>query len=132
MKKENITNGKLTDDIIDKYYNNLSDPRIKYKDKEKKKMYEQIEEKYGISDINIIEIHKTWIKNNIFSLLEQVRNNKSYLKIFFKADVEEYKKESEKYVIPNIYNSTQFNIKIEKVTYGLPNDNMGLNSKNLI
>lgn len=129
VKKENITNGKLTEDIIENYYKNLSNPRIKYKDKEKKRMYELVEKKYGKSNITLIEKEKTWIKSRIFSLLDEVRNNKSYLKIFFKADIEEYKKESEKYVIPNIYNNTQFNVEIDSLTYGLPNDNMGLNSK---
>ncbi|MCB2358688.1 CRISPR-associated protein Cse4 [Clostridium estertheticum] len=129
VKKENISNGKLTDDIIENYYKNLSDPRIKYKDKEKKRMYELLEEKYGKSDIDSIEKQKAWIKSNIFSILNKLKNNKSYLKVFLKADIEEYKKESEKYVVPNIYNNTQFNVKTEKSTYGLPNDNMGLNQK---
>ncbi|WP_253198966.1 CRISPR-associated protein Cse4 [Clostridium estertheticum] len=129
VKKENISNGKLTDDIIENYYKNLSDPRIKYKDKEKKRMYELLEEKYGKSDIDSIEKQKAWIKSNIFSILNKLKNNKSYLKVFLKANIEEYKKESEKYVVPNIYNNTQFNVKTEKSTYGLPNDNMGLNQK---
>jgi len=58
-----------------------------------------------------------------------VKNNKSYLKIFVKCDIEQYKKESEKYLIPNIYNNTEFNVQINNVIHGLPNDNMGLNVK---
>jgi len=132
VKKENVNKVKLTDILIDNYYEILKDPRIKYKDskdKEKRKMYELIEDKYGKVDYSLLEKQKTWIKDNIFSLLDKVKNNKSYLKVFFKCDIEQYKKESEKYVIPNIYNNAQFNVEIDKITYGLPNDNMGLNSK---
>lgn len=131
IKKENINKEKLTEEVIDNYYNILTDPRLKYKDKEKRKMYELLETKYGKSNSSLIEIQKSWIKNNIFSILksQKVKDNKSYLKIFFKCDIEEYKRESEKYVIPNIYNNTQFNVEIDSRTYGLPNDNMGLNAK---
>ena len=132
IKKENVNKVKLTEALIDNYYEILKDPRIKYKDskdKEKRKMYELIEDKYGKVDYNLLEKQKKWIKNNIFPLLDKVKNNKSYLKIFFKCDIEQYKRESEKYVIPNIYNNAQFNVEIDNITHGLPNDNMGLNSK---
>jgi len=131
IKKENITNGKLTEGIIDNYYEILKDPSIKYKDKEKKKMYELAEGKYGKVVHDLLEKQKSWIKNNIYSLLElkKVKNGKNYLKIFLECDIDQYEKESEKYVIPNIYNSAQYNVEIDNITYGLPNDNMGLNSK---
>ncbi|WP_246578337.1 CRISPR-associated protein Cse4 [Clostridium frigoris] len=131
IKKENITNGKLTEDIIDNYYEILKDPRIKYKDKKKKRMYELAEDKYGKVDNDLLEKQKLWIKTNISSILElkKVKNGKNYLKIFLECDIAQYKRESEKYVIPNIYNNTQYNIGMNNTTYGLPNDNMGLNSK---
>ncbi len=134
VKKENVNEKKLTESIIDNYYEILKDPRIKYKDskdKEKRKMYELVEDKHGSVDYRVLEKQKLWIKNSIFSLLnsEKVKNNKSYLKIFLNCDINLYKKESEKYVLPNIYNNAQFNLEIDNITYGLPNDNMGLNSK---
>ena len=132
VKKENINKTKLTDDIIDNYYEILKDPKIKYKDsKDKRKMYGLVEDKYGGVDCSLLEKQKLWIKTNIFSLLalNKVKNNKSYLKIFVKCGIEQYKKESEKYLIPNIYNNTLFNVQIDNITHGLPNDNMGLNSK---
>ncbi len=129
IKKENINQQKLTDEIIDNYYNILSNPIDKYKDKEKRKMYEAIENKYGKADITAIEKNKNWIKNNIYLVLGKVKKDKNYLKIFFKASLEEYKGESEKYIIPNIYNNTQYNEQINDITFGLPNDNIGLNSK---
>lgn len=134
VKKESISNGKLTEAIIDNYYEILKNPRIKYKDskdKEKLKMYELIEDKHGNVDYSLLENQKIWIKNNIFSILTlgNIKDNKSYLKIFLKCDIEQYKNESEKYVIPNIYNNALYNIDINDITHGLPNDNMGLNSK---
>ena len=132
VKKENINKTKLTEAIIDNYYEILKDPKIKYKDrKDKRKMYELVEAKYGGVDYSLLEKQKLWIKTNIFSLLalNKVKNNKSYLKIFVKCDIEQYKKESDKYLIPNIYNNTLFNVQIDNITHGLPNDNMGLNSK---
>jgi len=101
VKKENVNKLKLTEEIIDNYYEILKDPRIKYKsskDKEKRKIYELIEDKYGKSYYGLLEKQKTWIKNNIFSLLDKVTKNKSYLKIFLKCDIELYKIESEKYI----------------------------------
>ena len=46
IKKENLqpnykVDAKLTEEIIDKYYDILLDPRLKYKDREKKSMYEK-------------------------------------------------------------------------------------------
>jgi len=130
VKKENVNKVKLTEAIIDNYYEMLKEPRIKYKNsKEKRKLYELTEGKYGNVNYSSLEIQKTWIKSNIFLLLDKVSKNMNYLKIFFECDIQQYKKESEKYVIPNIYNYTHFNVEIENITYGLPNDNMGLNSK---
>ena len=40
-----------------------------------------------------------------------------------------YKIESERYLIPNINNNNNFNMEFEKGIVGLPNDNMGMNSK---
>lgn len=128
IKKENINRAILTSEIIDKYYNVLLNPLEKYK-KHKKKMYQQVEDKYGKAHETTIEKHKNWIKENIYMIFQHVKNDKNYLKIFFKKDIEEYSRESEKYVIPNIFNNTDYNKKINGVTFGLPNDNMGLNSK---
>lgn len=130
IKKPNINPKKLTDEIIDNYYKNILYPEKKYEGK-KKDMYMSIEKKYGKADEKIIEKNKNWIKNRIYTIIEEenIKNDKNYLKIFFKADMEQYKIESEKYIIPNIYNDAKYNIKIGDEVLGLPNDNMGLNSK---
>lgn len=128
VKKENVNNGKLNDEVIDSYYEILKNPEIKYS-KEKLRLYKEVEDKYGKVNENLIENMKTWIKHNIKDYVEEDSKDKSYLKIFFKYELEEYKKENEKYLIPNIFNSVEFNVRIEEETYGLSNDNMGLNSK---
>ncbi|MBU5593326.1 type I-B CRISPR-associated protein Cas8b/Csh1 [Clostridium sp. MSJ-4] len=130
VKKDNINNGKLNDELIESYYEILKNPEIKYsKDKEKLRLYKEIEDKYGKVDSVLIENIKSWIKENIKNYVDENSTDKSYLKFFFKYDLEEYKKENEKYLIANIFNSVDFNVKIGEKTYGLPNDNMGLNSK---
>ncbi|BAQ13944.1 putative CRISPR-associated protein Cas8 [Clostridium botulinum] len=128
VKKENVNNGKLNDVVIDSYYEILKIPEIKYS-KEKLRLYKEIEDKHGKVNEDLIENIKMWIKDNIKNYANEDSKDKSYLKIFFKYDIEEYKKENEKYLIPNIFNSVEFNVKIGEETYGLPNDNMGLNSK---
>ncbi|MDT8719415.1 CRISPR-associated protein Cse4 [Clostridium sp. 19966] len=130
IKKDNVNKEKLKEEIIDNYYKILSDPREKYnKDKEKLKMYEAIESKYGKADAEKLEKNKKWIKENIYTVLSEVKKDKNYLKVFFASSLSLYKQESEKYVIPNIYNNTQYNVQVENETLGLPNDNLGLNSK---
>lgn len=130
IKKENINEEKLTDEIIDNYYNVLLNPRSKYeKDKKKLLMYEELENKYGKAEEEVVEKNKRWIKDNIFTIKDKYKQDKSYLKVFFKYPIENYRRESEKYIIPNIYNNTKYNLTIDDETYGLPNDNMGLNSK---
>lgn len=129
IKKENVNNGKLKDEIIDKYYEILKNPLIKYTKPKAKKLYEEVEEKCGKSDEELIDEIKLWIKSNIHNFVENNNKEKTYLKIFFKYDEDKYKKESEKYILTNLYNSNDYNISIEGQIYGLSNDNMGLNSK---
>lgn len=52
------------------------------------------------------------------------------MKLFFYCDdLETYRKESEKYILTNIYNSADYNVVIDDKIYGLPNNNMTLNQK---
>lgn len=129
IKKENINNGKLKDEIIDKYYEILKSPLIKYTKPKSKKLYEEVETKYGKSNAELIDNIKSWIKNNIYDLVKNDNKEKTYLKIFFKYDLDTFKKESEKYILTNLYNNNDYNTTINKKIYGLSNDNMGLNAK---
>ncbi|MGO0904763.1 CRISPR-associated protein Cse4 [Clostridioides difficile] len=133
IKKENLrpdknNSIKLTEDIINNYYDVLLNPGLKY-DKKKKEIYDSMEKKYGRTDENNLNKVKVWIKNNIFTLVEDVKKDKNYLKIFFDEEIDIYNIESQKYVIPNIYNKNDFNVTINGKTHGLPNNNMQLNAK---
>lgn len=130
IKKDIIASRKLNNKIIHNYYEVLRNPTNKYsKSKEKLKMYEDAEKEFGKVNEERLNKIEEWIINNIYNLVPKDSKEKTYLKIFFKYDLSEYEKESKKYLIPNIYNSTDFNISINDTLYGLSNNNMGLNSK---
>ncbi|MDQ0148328.1 type I-B CRISPR-associated protein Cas8b/Csh1 [Eubacterium multiforme] len=134
LKKESLIEDsktkkrKLTEEIIDNYYKTLENPLIKYEKKPKAKaLYLNIEEELGEVDKEKILQIKNWIKENIFNL--NIDSSKNYLKIFFLYDEDSFENESKRYLIPNVYNNNDFNIETEEGIIGLPNDNMGLNSK---
>jgi CRISPR-associated protein Csh1 len=128
IKKDSLTNGKLTVERIDQYYDTLANPYLKYTDSKTKEIYKEIEEELGEIDKDNIEEIRNWIKENIFNLNIEIKG-KDYLKIFFEFPRDLYEKEGRRYLIPNIFNSNDFNIKINNEIVGLPNNNMGLNSK---
>lgn len=129
VKKESVTNGKLNESRIEEYYEFVKDLSKKYSgssDKEKRKILKELMEKYDEISLERIEKMKKWIKENIFKLELE---GKDYLKVFFNAEIEEYQRESEKYVLPNIYNNNRYNLEIDGENRGLPNNNMGMNDK---
>jgi CRISPR-associated protein Csh1 len=128
VKKENLFNGKITEETLTSYYEVFKEPyKKKYSKPQLRKAYEAMEQKYGKSNREKIEKIERWVKENLFHLA--IENDNSYLKLFFYYDLEEYRKESEKYIITNIYNSADYNTLIDQIIYGVPNNNMGLNSK---
>ena len=131
VKKDSIASGKLTESLINGYYDTLKDPvNQKYKkSKEAVKIYTRFETEEGGVDRTQAEEKKCWIKEHIFSLDEVDLDRKDYLKIFFEADREEYEREGRRYLLPNIYNSNDYNIEIENTVYGLPDNNLGMNAK---
>lgn len=133
VKKESLINGKLTEEVIDKHYYWLAHPEEKYKGKKNSLLlYEEVLEQVGTIDLEKLESCLSWIKSNVFRLLEQlqIKIDKGYLKVFFEAEDESlFEKESRRYVLPNVYNTTDYNVVIDHKTYGMPNDNIGLNSK---
>lgn len=128
IKKDSLNNGKLTEEVIDNYYNILSNPLLKYTKPNAKELYKAIEKEVGVVDCELLEKCKKWIKENIFNLRNEI-TGKDYIKIFFEFPIEAYEKEGKRYLVPNIYNSTDFNISVGDKVLGLPNDNMGLNAK---
>lgn len=143
VKKESITS-KLTETIIDNYYDTLKNPlEAKYKkSKEASKIYQKFEEEYAPVNIEILEKCRSWIKQHIFSIDKLVQidlGKKDYLKIFFevfevgeednKKNRELFIQEDNRYIFPNIYNSNDYNVEVEGKIQGIPDNNMGMNAK---
>ena len=134
IKKESIRENKLTKAIIEGYKKNLLNPEEKYNSKEGKELYKNIAEKLPKIEKDIVEDIFLWIEDNVNENLLENDNKKDYLKIFFVEDnldksLELFKNEHKRYLIPNIFNSNDYNKKIGETIYGLSNNNMGLNAK---
>ena len=132
--KKNTVFEKLTDEILNGYKTNILEPKEKYKTKESLEIYTNISKELEPIDTELGEKIFEWIRNNIFILAEKYKKETNYLKIFFisssiEETIEKYKNEYKRYIIPNIYNSNSYNLKIGDMVYGLSNNNMGLNSK---
>ena len=127
VKKETL-GSKLTEEIIDNYYNTLENPLLKYTKKKAKELYLDLEKELGKVDKEKLTKIKNWIKENIFNLSIDI-SKKNYLKIFFLYSKDDFYTEGKRYLMPNIYNNNDFNIKSEDLIMGLPNNNMGLNAK---
>ncbi|SFU78041.1 CRISPR-associated protein Csh1 [Clostridium sp. DSM 8431] len=129
IKKENLFNKKLTNEVIDEFYDLLSEPEKKYSKKKGNDIYINIEKNIGKVDTNTLNKIKQWIKSNIFNLDKEITEGNDYLKIFFDYPIEDYLKEGKRYFIPNIYNSNDYNFTVQGKMFGLPNNNIGMNSK---
>ena len=134
IKKDSIRENKLTKSIIEGYKKNLLNPEEKYNSKEAKELYKNIAEKLPKIEKDIVEDIFLWIEDNVNENLLENDNKKDYLKIFFVEEdldksLEVFKNEHKRYIIPNIFNSNDYNKKIGETIYGLSNNNMGLNSK---
>ena len=134
IKKDSIRENKLTKSIIEGYKKNLLNPEEKYNSKEAKELYKNIAEKLSKIEKDIIEDIFLWIEDNVNENLLDNDNKKDYLKIFFVEDnldksLELFRNEHKRYLIPNIFNSNDYNKRIGETIYGLSNNNMGLNAK---
>lgn len=143
VKKESITS-KLTETIIDNYYDTLKNPlEKKYKkSKEASKIYQKFEEEHSAVDIELLERCRRWIKQHIFSIDKLINvdlGKKEYLKIFFevfevgeednKKNRELFIQEDNRYIFPSIYNNNDYNVEVEGKIQGIPDNNMGMNAK---
>ena len=134
IKKDSIRENKLTKAIIEGYKKNLLNPEEKYNSKEAKELYKNIAEKLPKIEKDIVEDIFLWIEDNVNGNLLENDNKKDYLKIFFVEDnldksLELFRNEHKRYLIPNIFNSNDYNKRIGETIYGLSNNNMGLNAK---
>lgn len=128
VKKESLSNGKLTNEIIDAYYEILSNPYKKYSKSKDKELYAVVEKAVGDVNQERLQIIKSWIKDNIFKLPFEIKG-KDYLKIFFVCSGASFEKEGSRYILPNIFNKNEYNEKINDKIYGLPNENFSLDNK---
>lgn len=143
VKKESIAS-KLTEEIIDNYYDTLKNPlEKKYKkSKEASKIYQKFEEEHSAVDIELLERCRSWIKQHIFSIDKLINvdlGKKEYLKIFFevfevgeednKKNRELFIQEDNRYIFPSIYNSNDYNVEVNGKIQGIPDNNMGMNAK---
>lgn len=136
IKKESLSNKKLTYEIIDRYYQILLHLNEKYNKAKAKQIYQKVEEMLPSMDVEKLEKVRQWVKENIFSL-EKFKipiEGRDYLKIFFQFGeeaeaVELFENEGKRYLLPNIYNSNDYNVFLDDMVYGVPNYNMGLNAK---
>lgn len=137
VKKDLIFGDKKTTPIsdedflerINEYFEILEKPEKKYKDKSLL-LFQSISHEI---DEDILKKCKNYLLDN-WDILKAELNMKlkvfeGYIKIFFDYSKELYEQESERYLIPNIFNKNDYNIKVENDNFGLSNNNMGLNSK---
>lgn len=131
VKKDSIKSGKLTDEIIDGYYEVLKDPlNKKYKkSKETSNIYSQYEEMNGAVPLSDLELNHQWIKKHIFTFDGIDLDKKEYIKIFFETENENLIREDKRYLLPNIYNSNEYNVVLDNEIFGIPDNNMGMNAK---
>ena len=134
IKKESIRENKLTKAIIEGYKKNLLNPEEKYNSKEGKELYKNIAEKFPKIEKDIVDDIFLWVEDNVSENLLENDNKKDYLKIFFVEEdldksLELFRNEHKRYLIPNIFNSNDYNKRIGETIYGLSNNNMGLNAK---
>lgn len=133
VKKENL-GGKLTAAVLEEYYEILADPLRKYgKSRPTKALYEETEQRLGPPNQEEIRMIRRWVSENLNRLAKDC-GEKGYLKLFFVYEDEEetlkaHQRESRRYLLPNLYNSNEYNIKRDGRQLGLPNNNMGMNSK---
>ena len=123
---------ELNMQLVNNYFDILADPKSKYKHADLE-MYEYIEEKLGQPDKKKLEECRTWICENIFNMKElelkytEKFAEKNYLKIFFEADREDYIREDKRYLMTKIFNNNQYNLEVNGILLGLPNNNVNLN-----
>lgn len=133
VKKNSIAEGKIDGGAMDRYYDTLKDPFIKYKKGNTADIYREFEGTNGAPDGELIEKIRLFVKSG--KCWDDIDcSRKDYLKIFFllpdKDETETlYRKEGARYLVPNLYLNNDYNISIQGRILGLPGNNMGMNSK---
>ena len=134
--KENIYEDKINKDAIERYFSILKNPIKKYKDKNAKNLYLENEEKLGGVNVDEAEKIEKWIVENIDNknIFDIDTSSKDYFKIFFVYEDEEktkkaYQREQDRYLLTNLFNKNKYNIEVNGKTFGVSDDNLGINDK---
>ena len=127
---------KLDDKIIIGYYDLLKNIEKKYTNKKDKESYESAAKDLEEIDLELLEKIENWVLKNKFWEDEKYNlKDKNYFKIFFvlkddeKRTKELYENEGKRYLLPNIYNKNDYNVKMEDEVIGLSGNNIGMNEK---
>ncbi|MFZ5351940.1 MAG: hypothetical protein ACOZCL_04340 [Bacillota bacterium] len=82
-------------------------------------------------DVEKLEKNRAYLLNNLDELIQFISQQefKGYVAIFFNEDINIYRRESFKYLVPRIYNKNDFNVLTDQKVMGLSNSNMGMNDK---
>lgn len=134
--KENIYEDKINKDAIERYFSILKNPLKKYKDKNAKNLYLENEGKLGSVNVGEAEKIEKWLIENIDKkeLFDIDENSKDYFKILFIYEDEEktkkaYQREQDRYLLTNLFNKNKYNIEVNGKTFGVSDDNLGINDK---
>ena len=95
VKKESVTSGKLSEEIIQQYYEILRNPNKKYEKKpQARALYHVAEERLGQPDIEAIDKIEKFILANKQDIWKDINlEKKNYVKLFFVYQEEEKTKE---------------------------------------
>lgn len=134
VKKESVRDGKLTDAVLNDYFNVLRNPELKYQKGNAKRLYQSIEQQIGEVNQEQLNMIYGWLREHLSQLEIFIDEKKDYLKLFFVyADEEKtkalFQREGKRYTGPNIYNSNDFNMEIDGKIYGFPGNNLNMNAK---
>lgn len=134
--KENSYEDKINKDAIERYFSILKNPLKKYKDKNAKNLYLENEEKLGGVNVDEAEKIEKWLVENIDNknIFDIDTSSKDYFKIFFVYEDEEktkkaYQREQDRYLLTNLFNKNKYNIEVNGKTFGVSDDNLGINDK---
>ena len=94
------------------------------------------EEKLGGVNVDEAEKIEKWIVENIDNknIFDIDTSSKDYFKIFFVYEDEEktkkaYQREQDRYLLTNLFNKNKYNIEVNGKTFGVSDDNLGINDK---
>ena len=118
--------------MINGYFDVLKSPEKKYKKGKTRELYGSVKKNWKSIQNCWKESGKLCWKDRFLTGLIFLK--KDYCKLFFVWENEDnaravYQQEGLRYLLPNLYNSNDFNRKQDGKILGLPNNNMGMNSK---